>query len=699
MPEKIGQYKIEKKLGEGGMGAVYLGVHALLKSRAAIKTILHSNLESEEAIHRLIDEGQALASLAHHHIVRVLDLFAEGSRHYLVMEYVEGDTLDHYLKKNSPDLQSALKIAIQVGEGIAAAHHKDIMHRDIKPANVMLTLDGTVKVMDFGLAKFAGASTKTRTGFIVGTPRYMSPEQVTGSHLDHRSDQYAYGVLLYRLFCGREPFMEGDSMAIVYKHIHEPPASPTDWNPELPNHLVETILCSLNKAPEERFNDMDELLVELRFVQNEIAELPSIPVTRYEPVSAGHTPGASRPSSRTPTAPRPSSRTPSAARLAASAAGSPGMRTGGSFGQSGATAPRPTGSRPGASMSALGQATQQGRATGAAPAVMQAQGETVGLSSPAGFSAAAKKSSSVLPVIFLALFGFALLGVGGLFLLWKKGMLPGFSAAASSSASGILGGHHAASEAKISNGWVRIEPPPQPVALGIAHDDPDDAVSGFRPARKIMSPATPYEIQRHEVTWGELDDWMASRTDISFVQPAWVPALPDARKNLPVAGIPWRIALTYCNSLEGSLPTEEQWEYAARGAERRPWPWGDAPPDPAQTAIYQSVGSLPHAVESNPQDKTPGDQPIYDLAGNVQEWTNDYLRENQPGKDAEERRSSNEKQPLRALRGLPFTGERPAKLPAEGAAVRDALCGEMLCIEKFRIERQFVGFRCVRAAK
>ncbi len=694
MPEKIGQYKIEKKLGEGGMGAVYLGVHALLRSRAAIKTILHSNLESEEAINRLIDEGQALASLAHHHIVRVLDLFAEGSRHYLVMEYVEGDTLDQYLKKESPDLQSAITIAIQVGEGIAAAHRKDIMHRDIKPANVMLTTDGTVKVMDFGLAKFAGATTKTRTGFIVGTPRYMSPEQVTGSHLDHRSDQYSYGVLLYRLFCGREPFMEGDSMAIVYKHIHEPPASPTDWNPELPNHLVETILCSLNKAPEERFQDMDELLVELRFVQSSIADLPSIPVTRYEPVSAGHTPGASRPSSRTPTAPRPSSRTPSAARVAASAAGSPGL-TGGASAPRPAAA-RPTGTAPQRSQSGQRGATSQYGATGMAPAAVQAQGETQALGTPGGFPASAKKSSSTLPIIFLALFGFALVGAGGLFFLWKKGLLPGSRSAASGSGASIFRDKPTPLAAGGSNGWVRIDPPPQPVPLGIGKDDPDENVSGFRPARKIASPTAAYEIQRHEVTWGELDGWMASHTDISFVFPAWVPAQPEARRDLPVAGIPWRVALSYCTSLQGSLPTEEQWEYAARGPQRRPWPWGDAQADTAQTALYQSAGSLPHAAESNPQDKTPGDNPIYDLAGNVQEWTIDYWRENQPGQD--ESYARNEKQPLRAIRGLPFAGDRPDKLPAEGAAARDVLCGEGQCVEKFKDARQFVGFRCVHSA-
>ena len=262
---------------------------------------------------------------------------------------------------------------------------------------------------------------------------------------------------------------------------------------------------------------------------------------------------------------------------------------------------------------------------------------------------------------------------------------------------GILHGGAPAASSTGGNGWVRIDPPPQPVTLGIGKDDPDENLSGFRPARKIFSPTAPYEIQRHEVTWGEIDGWMASHSDITFDRPVWVPAQHDANKNLPVAGIPWGIAAFYCTTLGGSLPNEEQWEFAARGAARRPWPWGDTPPDLAQTAIYQSAGSLPHEVGTNPQDKTPGDTPIYDLAGNVQEWTLDYWREDIPNQDESSYR--NEKRPQRAVRGLPFVGTAPAAMVVEGAAARMHLCGEGLCVEKFKEDRQYIGFRCIRPAK
>lgn len=661
MPELIGQYRIEKKLGEGGMGAVYLGTHARLKSRAAIKTILHSSLESEEAIHRLDDEGQALASLAHENIVRVLDLFTEGNRHYLVMEYVEGESLDQLLKRTTPDLQTGLEIAIKVGEGIAAAHRMNIMHRDIKPANVMVGANGKVKVMDFGLAKFADATTKTRTGHVVGTPRYMSPEQVTGQQLDHRSDQYSYGVLLYRMVAGREPFTDANSMALVYKHVHEVPPPPTEFNPALPLHLVDIILCTLAKHPEERFASMDDLLSELRLVQEEIAPLPSILVTTHDHHAGGRTPSAMRSAGRTPSAIREaaSPKTPSAIRAQYGTGNSPALPS--------RTAPRAP-------------------LTGTRPVAQQAQ--SAAGDSGAGFTSGevsgTRSSGHSLALAFILIAGMAGIGAAGAFIAWKKGWIGGKSGPGAANPAAKGGG----------SGWVRVEPPAQPVRLGVGDDNAPPEVSGFRPSRGITSPTAPYEIQAHEVSWGEIDPWLASHTEISFVPPVWVPQDPSARKALPVGGIPWQVARAYCSSLGGTLPTEEQWEFAARGAERRRYPWGDEPPAEGALAAYRPEGTLPSAVGAGELDKTPGDAPIFDLAGNVQEWMLDFYREDLPGQDESAARSTT--RPLHSVRGLPFMAPAPAAWPLEGAAVRDRLCGEGQCVDKFAAERQYIGFRCVR---
>ncbi len=263
MPSEIGQYLIERQLGEGGMGAVWLGIHKVLGSKAAIKTISAKSLDSAEAVSRLMDEGRALASLEHPNIVRVLDFLSVEDRHYLIMEYVEGESLDVHLARVKPDLTSALELALKIGAGVAAAHAQGVLHRDIKPQNVMITVAGGVKVMDFGLAKFAGAASVTQSGMLMGTPLYMAPEQVLSQPIDARTDQYAFGVLLYRLLCGREPFIDGDSIAICFAHLKEPPPPLQNFNPHVPPAVTPLELKVLSKLPEERYADMNALLQEL----------------------------------------------------------------------------------------------------------------------------------------------------------------------------------------------------------------------------------------------------------------------------------------------------------------------------------------------------------------------------------------------------------------------------------------------------
>lgn len=248
------------------------------------------------------------------------------------------------------------------------------------------------------------------------------------------------------------------------------------------------------------------------------------------------------------------------------------------------------------------------------------------------------------------------------------------------------------------NPWVLIEAHRQssrePLRLGLAYEDPDDHHSGFRPSLDVRPPSAPYEIHRHEVRWGELDAWL-EETGGELSRPGFVPGEATERESWPATGVPWDMAISYCNSLGGSLPSEEQWEYAARGPELRPYPWGRQTIDLARTHIYQGADGLPQPVETSDQDRTPGtaDQVIHDLLGNAQEWTADLWRGNAAGDDASWAQSDD--MTFRAVRGLPLRADPPRPLPENAAAFRTPLCATGECPETPLLET--VGFRCVRA--
>jgi len=244
-----------------------------------------------------------------------------------------------------------------------------------------------------------------------------------------------------------------------------------------------------------------------------------------------------------------------------------------------------------------------------------------------------------------------------------------------------------------SNRWIPIMLPPTPIVLGVESDRVPATVRGFRPARKITSPTAPYELQYHEVTWSELEPWLASsRTPIDF--PPWATD-PVARASLPATGMTWSTALAYCRSLGGSLPTEEQWEYAARGAERRPNSWGAARLDRSLTNAYAGPNATPAAVRMSSQDQTAGPgETLFDLTGNVQEWTEGLWREDLP--NADEAWVESGQTSIRAIRGLPLAVELSSAVQTEGAAYREQLCATGPCAEKGAALRRYVGFRCAR---
>ena len=224
--EVVSHYKILEKLGEGGMGEVYKAHDTKLDRFVALK-FLPSDLtvtETEKA--RFVLEAKAASALNHPNICMIYDILEEDGKLFIVMEYVDGETLRN--KRNNVSTKQALDIGAQAAEGIAAAHEKGIIHRDIKPENIMLTKSGNVKIMDFGLAKRndpSEASRLTRTGTTLGTVGYMSPEQVQGQDVDHRSDIFSLGVVLYEMLSGESPFKGIHETAIMYEIVNvDPPA-------------------------------------------------------------------------------------------------------------------------------------------------------------------------------------------------------------------------------------------------------------------------------------------------------------------------------------------------------------------------------------------------------------------------------------------------------------------------------------------
>lgn len=232
------------------------------------------------------------------------------------------------------------------------------------------------------------------------------------------------------------------------------------------------------------------------------------------------------------------------------------------------------------------------------------------------------------------------------------------------------------------------------VRLGVDDEQLDVKKTGFRPSANVRAPSRPYSIQQHEVTWEELEGWLGNRTlPILSSPPAWLPSERSARARLPATGVPWRIAHDYCVAMGASLPTEEQWEHAARGAERRPYAWGDAQPDPDRSNV--GPGEHPVAVMTRDQDRTPGrrEDAVWDLMGNAREWTLDLWR-NANGRPE----NIAEGLTFRTVRGLPLVTSSGNFRPPERApaAHRTRLCASGLCPAGTDAVLVDVGFRCVR---
>jgi len=258
------RYRLDKVIGSGGMGVVHAGYDTVLNRPVALKQLFGHLLQDTEQTERFRQEALALASLSHPHIVTVYDLLEESGHFWIVMELLTGGSLAEKIAEAATmDVRKSVEITCNVAAGLGFAHETRIVHRDVKPMNILFTADGIPKLTDFGNAKLTESIVHTREGLMLGSPAYMSPEQVTGDPLDYRTDIYSLGVTLYQMLTGKVP-CEGETRAVLAQHVTQPPRAPNELNPDIPKALDAAVLIMLSKGPADRFQDADSVILALR---------------------------------------------------------------------------------------------------------------------------------------------------------------------------------------------------------------------------------------------------------------------------------------------------------------------------------------------------------------------------------------------------------------------------------------------------
>jgi serine/threonine-protein kinase len=262
----ISHYKVLEKLSEGGMGMIYKAHDTKLDRPAVLKLLPHYLNSNQEMKHRFIQEARAAASLDHPNVCTIYEIGEVAAQLYIAMPFYEGETLKDKIEKGPLAVDEAIEYAAQMAEGLAHAHEAGIVHRDIKPANVMVTARGHLKILDFGIAKVSDANL-TKSGMLMGTAAYMSPQQARGATVDHRTDLWSLGVVLYEMLTGRPPFTGDSSYALLHAIQYEEPLSVTSLSPQVPSSLDRLVLKLLQKEPESRHEDARRLLSALRKIQ------------------------------------------------------------------------------------------------------------------------------------------------------------------------------------------------------------------------------------------------------------------------------------------------------------------------------------------------------------------------------------------------------------------------------------------------
>jgi serine/threonine protein kinase len=284
---KFGRYEIVSELGKGAMGVVYRARDPMLDRTVAIKTVNMSldPGEKEEYEARFYQEAKAAGGLSHPNIVTIHDIGKSGNVAFMAMEFLEGRELRTLMSPGAPLAPArAVEIAAQVAKGLAYAHQHGVVHRDVKPANIMILHSGTAKITDFGIARMRLAGVRTQTGVVLGSPRYMSPEQVAGKRAEPRSDVFSLGVILYEMLTGKPPFTGDDVTSIMYQILNLVPPPPSTINPAIPAVLDFIVAKALAKPADDRYPDAAELARDLHDSAKQVQEAAQAPAAAWPAV-------------------------------------------------------------------------------------------------------------------------------------------------------------------------------------------------------------------------------------------------------------------------------------------------------------------------------------------------------------------------------------------------------------------------------
>jgi formylglycine-generating enzyme required for sulfatase activity/serine/threonine protein kinase len=656
--KQLGQYRLLKKLGEGGMGAVYLAEDINVARKVAVKVLPKKYAAEQDFLTRFRREAQATGRLNHVNIVMAYTVGEELGQHFYAMEYCEGETLDRVLKHQGRlPWDKALEVTIQVARGLQHAHEHDIIHRDIKPANVFICkpfgsaavsgggagteagatdpfVDGFVaKILDLGLSKSIGASEQsfyTQTGVALGTPHYISPEQAKGDKgIDGRTDIYSLGAMLYHLVTGQTPFTGSTAALVMMKHLTEQLPNPQDIEPDLPDGVVQIIMKMMAKAPDDRYASCKELLDDLELVLD--GKMPSshaIDVAKSSVAMAR----AVRP-------PRPQA--PSLDRK--------GVAHGPLAHARGSVSPRGTRQHEAVERRKGGRRTEDGTAE-------QAGGET------------ARKRNMYIAAGVLGL-GVVIL----LFALLRGGGENGETRNPKLEGSGTVSGESSLVSGGRTPGAV-VQPETRPAAVPaetalpkeLAFDlgggvkmefvlipagdfmmGADDGEANEKPIHRVRI-STPFYLGKYEVTVAQFKAFADATKHVTEAEKrgragAWqdgrltavgginwrTPGLPK-EDNHPVVFVTWNDARAFCDwaamktGRRVRLPTEAQWEYACRAGSTTRFHTGNSDADLEQAAWFkQNSGMRTHAVGQ----KKPSAWGLYDMHGNAWEWVQDCFGE------------------------------------------------------------------------